>query len=168
MQRSATAAGYDADFALWVQDQAAALRDGRLGDVDAVKVAEEIEALVSSNRREIGRRLTLAAMHLLKLEFQPEKKTRSWISTIRVQTRDVERILKESPSLRREMPAFIAEAYADARQDASDETGLPIVTFPKTQTPEFERALRAALAGEDFESEMRAPDVGPRAREETA
>jgi hypothetical protein len=150
MQRTSPAAGYDTDFALWVADQASALRDGRFADVDALKVAEEIEALVSSNRREIARRLTLVAMHLLKLEFQPEKKTRSWISTVRVQARDVERILKESPSLRREFPAFVAEAYADARQDASDETGLPLATFPQTPTPEFDRALAEALAGGDF------------------
>ena len=150
MQRTSPAAGYDTDFALWVADQAAALHDGRFADLDGPKIAEEIEALVSSNRREIARRLTLVAMHLLKLQFQPEKETRSWISTVRVQARDVERILKDSPSLRRELPAFVAEAYADARQDASDETGLPIATFPQTPAPEFDRALAAALAGEDF------------------
>ena len=151
MQRTASAAGYETDFALWAQDQAAALRDGRFGDVDAPNVAEELEALVSSNRREIARRLTLVAMHLLKLEFQPEKKTRSWIATIRTQTREIDGILIESPSLRRELPDAIAKAYANARKDADDETGLPIATFPLTPTPAFERALAAALDGDDFE-----------------
>jgi hypothetical protein len=149
MQRTASAAGYETDFALWAQDQAAALRDGRFGDVDAPNVAEELEALVSSNRREIVRRLTLVAMHLLKLEFQPAKETRSWRNTIRVQARDVEEILADSPSLRRELPTFIAKAYANARKDAAGETALPLATFLQTPTPAFERALSAALAGDD-------------------
>jgi hypothetical protein len=149
MQRTAPAAGYESDFALWVHDQAAALRDGRFADVDVANVAEELEALVSSNRREIIRRLTLVAMHLLKLEFQPAKETRSWRKTIRVQARDVEEILADSLSLRRELPAFIAKAYANARKDAAGETALPIGTFPQTPTPAFEHALGAALAGDD-------------------
>jgi hypothetical protein len=149
MQQTAPAAGYDADFALWVQDQAAALRDGRFGDVDVANVVEELEALVHSNRRDIVRRLTLVAMHLLKLEFQPAKETRSWRNTIRVQARNVEEILADSPSLRRELPEFTAKAYANARKDAAGETGLPIGTFPPTPTPAFERALNVALSGDD-------------------
>jgi hypothetical protein len=151
MQRTAPAAGYEADFALWVQDQAAALNDGRFADVDVAHVIEELNGLVSSNRREIARRLTLVATHLLKLEFQPEKKTRSWIKTIRTQSREIDGILKESPSLRREIPDAVVKAYANAREDAADETGLPIGTFPPTPTPAFERALAAALAGDNFE-----------------
>jgi hypothetical protein len=150
MQRTAPTAGYTTDFALWVKDQAAALRAGQWGNVDVANVSEELEALVSSNRRELGRRLTLVAMHLLKLEFQPEKETPSWRNTIRVQAREVGKIVKTSPSLRRELPEFIAEAYADAREDAAGETTLALATFPQTPTPAFERALAAALAGEDF------------------
>lgn len=151
MQQPTTAAGYDNDLALWVEAQTAALRAGRWADVDVANVTAELEDLVSSNRREILRRLTLVAMHLLKLDCQREKKTRSWISTIRVQSREVEEILVDSPSLRRELPGLIAKAYANARKDASDEAGLPIGTFPQTPTSAFQRALSAALAGDDFE-----------------
>ena len=150
MQRTVPAAGYEADFALWVQDQAAALHDGRFGDVDVAHVIEELNGLVSSNRREIARRLTLVAMHLLKLEFQPAKETRSWRNTIRVQAREIDGILKESPSLRREIPDAIVKAYANAREDAAGETGLPIEALPPAPTPAFERALGAALAGDAF------------------
>jgi hypothetical protein len=48
MQQTAPAAGYDADFALWVQSNLAAPRDGRFGDVDVANVVEELEALVCS------------------------------------------------------------------------------------------------------------------------
>ena len=149
MQRTLPAAGYEADFALWVAEQAAALREGRFVDVDAANVIDELEGLIKRDRRSVRRRLALVAMHLLKLEFQPERATRSWRNTIRVQARAVERILADSPSLRREMPDFVAEAYADARQDAAGETGLPIGTFPQAPTPGFERALAAVLAGND-------------------
>jgi hypothetical protein len=49
------------------------------------------------------------------------------------------------------MPEFIRTGYLRGRKLASMETGLPLATFPEAPTPEFERALQAALAGEDFE-----------------
>jgi hypothetical protein len=92
-------------------------------------------------------------MHLLKLQHQPERASRSSLLTVKVNSREIEKILKVSPSLRRELPDFKSEAYADAREDASIETGLPIATFPETPTVDFDRALHAALVGEDFGGE---------------
>ncbi len=89
-------------------------------------------------------------MHLLKLQYQPERASGSWRGTIVEQAARIRRVLKGSPSLRPEMPAFIAEAYVDARPQAAAETEIPIATFPEAPTPEFEHALQAALAGEDF------------------
>jgi hypothetical protein len=77
-------------------------------------------------------------MHLLELEFQL---ARSWRNTIRVQAREVEELFADSHSLRRELPTFIAKAYANARKDAAGETALPLATFPQTPTPAFERGF---------------------------
>ena len=148
MQRQTTVP-YKTDFALWLTTQAAALREGRFGDLDAANIAEELDSLGNSDRREIRSRLKQVAAQLLKYQYQPERAT-SWRSTIVVQVSDIEDVFEDSPSLRRELPAFIAKAYPRARKLASDETGLPIETFPEQPTAEFERAIEAALRGADF------------------
>jgi hypothetical protein len=150
MQRTALA-GYDDDFALWAEQQTAALREGRFADLDMANLTEEIDGLTRRDRREIRSRLTVLMMHLLKLRYQPERALGSWRGTIREQAREIGLILKDSPSLRREMPGFIAEAYIDARPQAAAETEIAVAIFPEAPTPEFERALQAALAGDDFE-----------------
>ena len=70
-------------------------------------------------------------MHLLKWQFQPMYRSGSWRSTIRVQRGRIERLLKESPSLRREVLDLSREEYAGAREAASAETGFALRTFPR-------------------------------------
>jgi hypothetical protein len=147
MKQRATAA-YDSDFALWVEDQTAALRAGRFDDIDVANIVEELEFLARRDRRELRSRLTVVAVHLLKRIFQPGRESPSWRNTIRVQSREIREILADAPSLRRELPALIARAYADARDDTGGETGLPIETFPPAPTAQFQSALEAALRGE--------------------
>jgi hypothetical protein len=153
MQRTAPA-GYDSDFTLWAEEQAVALREGRFADLDMPHLLEEIDDLSNRKRDELLSRLTRLSMHLLKLQHQPERTSGSWRGTIVEQATRIRRVLKGSPSLRPEMPAFIAEAYVDARPQAAAETeiaiAIAIANFPEAATPEFERALQAALAGEDF------------------
>jgi hypothetical protein len=141
--------GYDIDLALWSQAQVAALRAGRWSELDVENLVEEIEALTRRDKREIRSRLTVLIMHLLKLQYQPERATRSWRSTIDAQVTEVELVLEDSPSLRGELPEFIRRAYRDARRKASSETGIPIATFPETPTPEILRAIETELAGEN-------------------
>jgi hypothetical protein len=71
-------------------------------------------------------------MHLLKWQFQPMHRSRSWRSTIRNQRGRIERVLKQSPSLRREVAGLSREEYAVAREAASSETGFALRTFPKS------------------------------------
>jgi hypothetical protein len=150
MQQTA-AAGYDTDFALWAEGQVAALREGRWANLDVENLTEEIDGLTRRDRREIRSRLTVLMMHLLKLRYQPERASGSWRGTIKEQAREIGLVLKDSPSLRRELPGFTVEVYSDARSQAAAETEIPIANFPEAPTPEFERALQAALAAEDFE-----------------
>lgn len=148
MQR--TAPGYDDDFALWAEAQAVALREKRWDDLDVAHIAEEMDGLASSDRREIRSRLIQITAHLLKQQYQSERASSSWRTTILVQVADIDGVLEDSPSLRLEIPGFVAYAYPRARRIASSDTGLPLATFPEAPTPEFERALAAALAGDDF------------------
>jgi hypothetical protein len=151
MRKTAAPAGYDADFALWAESQAAALRDGRFEDLDVPNLAEEVEALARRDRRELRSRLTELALHLLKLQYQPGRASGSWCSTILEQATRIKELLDESPSLAPSMPEVSAGAYRAARRRAALETALPLATFPETPTPDFERAAARAANDEDFE-----------------
>ena len=69
-------------------------------------------------------------LHLLKWQTQPELRGASWRKSLRTQRREIRELLKQSPSLRRQVPGLVLEAYPDAVKDAVDETGLPIGRFP--------------------------------------
>jgi hypothetical protein len=83
--------------------------------------------------------------HLLKSQYQPERISKSWRSSIKEQARKI-LVLNDSPSLEREMPTFMRKAYPEAGDKASEETERPIETFFK-MTDEFERAVEMALIG---------------------
>ncbi len=125
-------AAYDEDFALWSTEQAALLRAGRFDELDRENLAEEIESLGRSDRREIGRRLKVLLVHLLKWRFQPERQKGGWKATIRGQRVEIAKVIGESPSLRRYPAEVLDDEYRTARADAADETGLPEATFPAT------------------------------------
>ena len=121
---------YERDFAAWSKDQAEKLRKRMDADVDWENVAEEIESLGRSDKREIESRLKVLLVHLLKLKFQPGKKKPGWKSTLNEQRRRIQKLIKESPSLRSHPNAVLGEEYEYARSDAAEETGLDLSVFP--------------------------------------
>jgi hypothetical protein len=153
-QRTAVpSTAYESDFARWAEAQAAALREGRFADLDLANLTEEIDDLSNRKRDAIRSRMTTIAFHLLKLHYQPEQASRSWLGTIVSRAARIRRLLGESPSLRHELLDFELNAYADARPRAAAQTGLPIADFPESPAGDFAVAFRAALAGEDFGGE---------------
>lgn len=115
---------YNTDVAAWAVQQADLLRRRAANALDWDNLAEEIEAVGISQRREVASRLTLICHHLLKWQFQPEHQSRSWQATIRTQRRDLGRVLKDSPSLRPYAAAELDDAFSASREDAENETGL--------------------------------------------
>ena len=123
---------YEVDYPQWCAEQGALLREGPLSDLDRENLAEEIESLGRSDKREIERRLKVLLVHLLESQFQPEQAKQGWKSTIVEQRRRIHKLVKESPSLRQHPTLVLAEEYEYARDDAAEETGLPVLAFPKT------------------------------------
>ena len=121
---------YEEDFFLWTQRQAALIRAGQMDLVDWENVALEIETMGSRDRRELGTRLKILTARLLKWQFQPQKRSNSWRVTINDQRDEIEQLLDEDPSLRREIEALIGKRYRIARANAAGETGLGLRTFP--------------------------------------
>ena len=121
---------YDDDFAAWASETARQLRAGRFSEIDVEHVAEEIEDMGKSEKREMLRRMTVLVMHLLKWKWQADKRSTSWQSTMATQRVELHRLLRQSPSLKRTIAASVADIYPDAVESASIETGLPAQTFP--------------------------------------
>jgi hypothetical protein len=123
---------YEIDYFKWAMDTAAALREGRIQDVDMEAAAEEIEDLGKSERRSLHSALVQLFKHLLKSKYQPQLATVSWEVSIEKQRRQVARLLEENPSLKTLLTCsdFMADVYGDAVLDAIVETGLPKGTFP--------------------------------------
>jgi hypothetical protein len=115
---------YDTDLAAWAIEQAAMLRQRSVNSLDWENLAEEIEAVGISQKREVYARLRRICQHLLKWQFQPEQQCRSWRATIRTQRRDLERVLRDSPSFRPYAATELADAFDRGREDAEEETGL--------------------------------------------
>jgi uncharacterized protein DUF29 len=110
---------------------AEAVREGRWEDIDRDELAEEIDSLGRSERDKVRTRLRVILTHLLKQTYQPEKKTRSWSTSISTQRFDPRLDLDENPSLRRQLAELVEEAYQRARRSARDQTGLPLKAFPE-------------------------------------
>lgn len=121
---------YATDFCAWVTEQAEHLRAQRWEALDLENLIEELDTLGRSERNALWSHLRILLLHLLKWRYQPERRTRSWRGNITRARQNVARRLQQ-PSLRRELPGFITEAYADARRLAADQTGLPLSTFPE-------------------------------------
>lgn len=122
---------YETDFYAWTQEQVALLRHHQWHQLDLENLIEEIESLGKQQRQELRNRLSILIGHLLKWEYQPQYRSRSWLSTIRVQRRDILRLLKDNPSLKSYQNEAILEAYENGKDLAMGETNLPIETFPK-------------------------------------
>jgi hypothetical protein len=116
---------YDQDLHRWTIEQSAALRRRAGNELDWDNLAEEIEALGRSDRREIESRLEILLTHLLKLAYQPHEASPSWRGSVREARNRIARIIEESPSLRAYPAAELKRAYAHARIEAVDQTGLP-------------------------------------------
>lgn len=124
---------YEEDFAGWTEDTARAISEGRWQDIDCAALIDEVESLGKRDRREVASRLEILLLHLLKNEYQPERRSRSWQSSTLTQRAKLQTLLGESPSLATpaEMEEAIRKAYAFARRKAAAETGIELGTFPE-------------------------------------
>lgn len=121
---------YEADYYGWTLDQAAAVRAGRFDLIDRENLAEEIESLGKSEKREIESRLVQVLLHLVKWRFQPEKRKGGWEASIRVQRGGLNKLLRENPSLKHYPGEELADGYIKAKIEAEKETGIAYEAFP--------------------------------------
>ena len=125
---------HDRDIHAWATQNAEWLRQGRLADIDTTHIAEELDSMGRSLRRELNSRLRVLLVHLLKWRHQPQRRGASWRLTIRNQRTEIRELLEESPSLNAQVQDLFIRQYREARELAALETELPETTFP-TECP---------------------------------
>ncbi|MGH7153309.1 MAG: DUF29 domain-containing protein [Acetobacteraceae bacterium] len=132
---------YDQDFYAWANEQAALLRSGRLSEADIENIAEEIESMGRSEKRELVSRLKVLLAYLLKWQHQPGYRGNSWRLTVAEQRREVADHLSDNPRLKDKLFESIISAYAGAVLVAARETGFYTAAFPSDCPWSFEQMM---------------------------
>ncbi len=132
---------YQKDFYGWTQQQAEALAEKQISALDWQNLQEEVKSLGKQEYRELVSRLTVLIGHLLKWEYQPEKRSRSWFLTIREQRRAIRRHLYRNPSLKSRIAESLEDGFEAGLDLALRETNLPLRLFPTDCPYDFENII---------------------------
>ena len=100
MTRPGNAPSYDEDFVAWLEDQARRARRGEAGELDLENIAEELEGMARSDRREIRDRLIVLLIHLLKYSAQPRRCSSGWLAAIGEQRSRIATVIDDNPTLK--------------------------------------------------------------------
>jgi hypothetical protein len=136
---------YERDFCLWVEEQVRLLKEGRLQQLDVLNLIDEIEDLGIHEKKAVQSNLVVVLKHLLKYQYQPRRRSRSWLSSIDEHRRRLRNDFAISPSLRPYAREQFEKCYQDGRRQALIETGLapdalpiaPPYSLEQTLDPEF-------------------------------
>jgi len=117
---------YDGDIVAWANEQARLLRAGLFSQLDIEHIAEEIEDVGKSEKRELARRMAVLLAHVLKCQYQPELQGNSWRRMIKEQRNAIAICIKKTPSLKAELndADWWSGVWSDAVVKASEEAGL--------------------------------------------
>ncbi|MEH2192530.1 MAG: DUF29 domain-containing protein [Nostoc sp.] len=121
---------YETDFYAWTQEQVILLSNEQWSQIDLQNLIEEIQSLGKQQRQELRNRLSVLIGHLLKWQYQPQRRSRSWLATLRIQRLDIAELLEENPSLKPYLEEALRKAYLKGVELAVGETDLPNRTFP--------------------------------------
>ena len=115
---------YEKDFYAWTQETANALRKQAFNQIDLEHLIEEIESVGASQKSALKNRLRVLLMHLLKWQYQPSHRGRSWSNTIFAQRDDLKDLLTDNPSLKSKVDEILPKSYRLALLDFDTETGI--------------------------------------------
>lgn len=120
------------DYYGWALNAAQRARAGLLTPQELEQVAEELEDIAKSERRELKNRLSVLLAHLLKWKYQPDQISRSWEATITEQRLEIKDLLEENPSLKPEVKNTLGKSYKVGTQKAIQDTRDCSIDFPST------------------------------------
>jgi hypothetical protein len=123
---------YESDFYAWALETAQLIKAKQFDRIDVEHLAEEVESMGASERNALESRLIELMLHLLKWQFQPERKGRSWKLSIDKQRIGIDKVLKQNPSLKHQYQQRVDECYVYAKRYAAAETKRSVSSFPET------------------------------------
>jgi len=142
---------YESDTAAWSEEQAVALRAQQWSALDWEHLAEEIEDLKNSLIRTLRSDIFLIVKHLLKWQVQPDRRSPSWVGTIRDNRIIIEDLLLENPSLKKLTEDFVQTKYRKAVEEAADETNLKVSDFPAECPWTFDEVMSIPVSRADVQ-----------------
>ena len=117
------------------------VRRGNFAEIDTDNLAEELESLGRSEKREFLKRLKVLLVHLLKWRHQPVQRSISGQAAIMTQRDDIRLLLEDNPSFRRLGPEILERAYPLASKKAAFETGIDIRYYPDVCRYAYEQVM---------------------------
>ncbi len=129
---SALAELYDTDETAWLEQMAALAARGETAALDLEHLSAYLSDRAKRDKREVFHRLVRLLIHLLKWEYQPEKRTRSWELTIQEQREELQELL-ESGVLRNYADQQLGKAYYPGMKSAQTALGAKDPCHPKTE-----------------------------------
>jgi hypothetical protein len=123
---------YETDVIAWANEQASLIRAGRFEMLDLEHIADEIEDVGKSEQRELESRMAVLLAHLIKWQYQPDRRGSSWRHTISEQRKRVLQRIQKIPSLKTDLnnPDWWSGVWADALDITTRETGFLYERFP--------------------------------------
>jgi hypothetical protein len=147
-----TRRSYADDLYGWVKDQIALLKAGRLSEIDADNIADELSDVGNEQYDKLESAIRVVLLHLLKWDHQPSHRSKSWVLSIREHRRRIDRVLRKNPSLKPSIEEAMGEAYEDALDDAMGETNLSKAAFPVLCAYDWETILKREVEFDDLRS----------------
>jgi hypothetical protein len=132
---------YADDIHAWALEQIELLRAGRVQEIDALNIAEELGDVAGREYDKLESALTIILLHMLKWEHQPERRSRSWQNSIAEHRNRVQRQLRKHPSLKTRIGEALEEAYEDARGRCRTETGIEDPVLPWSCPYDWEEVI---------------------------
>jgi hypothetical protein len=136
---------YKRDLYAWVREQVQLLRSGRIDEIDAENIAEEISDVGHNEYDKLESALRVLLAHMLKWDHQPEQRSRSCQNTIGIQRDHALRQLRDNPSLKSRRDEAVSEGYYTGRLLASSETDMDVEQFPEKCPYDWD-----AIVGREF------------------
>ena len=116
---------YEQDYSQWAEIMADLLASGDFTQLDIENLVEEVRDLSKRERDALLSSIRLILHHLLKWDYQPQLRSRSWLVTVQRERSNIVDYLADSPSLKKYMTdEYLDKVYKKAKLDAIAETGL--------------------------------------------
>ena len=120
---------YHEDETAWLDAMSELLRLGSYSALDHEHLQEFLEDMAKSERREVTSRILILLMHILKWEYKPEMRSRSWKLSILHQGFELREHVGKGV-LRRHADDVLDQTYQQAVKMAMTETGKFRADFP--------------------------------------